>query len=115
DEALAVVVPVRIDAHEQVSLLPVDRIVLDESLARPRRVEPEAEEPVLPHRRDGVVGPRDHPRMTRPNGLPGERFGDPDLPRRAVIKTDVRVFAVEFVGADAGVDAWSGGSLGVVG
>src|SRR5688572_23954940 len=41
DHALAIVVPVGVDAHEQVRFVPVNRVAVNESFARLRRVKPE--------------------------------------------------------------------------
>src|SRR6266496_1073674 len=42
DEALAVVVPVGVDAHQQVRFVPIDGVAEDVAFAGPRGVEPEA-------------------------------------------------------------------------
>src|SRR5688500_7580060 len=108
DHALAVVVPVRVDAHEQVRLVPVDRVVVDVPFAGARRVEPEAEEPVLPHRARRVVRARDQPRVRRADRLARQRLGDPDFSFLAVVQADVGILAGEAVGAELRADAGAG-------
>src|SRR5438105_3679329 len=94
----------RVDPHQQVRLLPVDRVAVNVPLARVGGVEPEAEETILPDRAHRIVRAGDQPRVRGADGLPRQRLGAPDLPLLAVVQADVRVFAVEGLGAEPGIN-----------
>ena len=95
-QLLPVVVPVGINADEDVRFVPVDGVAHDEALAGAGGVHPEADEAVFPDGGGGVVGPGDEACVGGADGLPGEGFADPDFAFAGIEDADVRVFAVEF-------------------
>src|SRR6185437_1463780 len=109
NQALAIVIPLRIDTHDQMSFFPIDRVAEHVPFAGTRRVEPVAEKSVFPDSGDGVLGAGDQARVRRANRLPRERLADPDLALAAIVQADVRIFAVEFVGAESRIDFGAGG------
>ena len=114
DEALAVVIPLGVDADQEVSFFPVDGVAEDVAFAGAGGVEPEAQEAVLPDGGSGVVGAGDEAGVGGADGLAIEGLADPDFAVAAVVEADVGVFAVEFFGAEFGGDAWAGGLGGTL-
>src|SRR4051794_19865183 len=92
---------------------PVDGVAEDVTFSGARGVEPETQEAVLPDGARGVVGAGDQLGMGGADGLAVEGFADPDFFVATIVEADVGVFAVEFIGAEAGGDVRSGGG-GVV-
>ena len=57
NHSLAIVVPVGIDSHQQMGLVPFDRIALDVTFAGMGGVEPKAKKAVFPDGAGGVSAP----------------------------------------------------------
>src|SRR5262245_12159339 len=108
DQTLAVVVPLRVDADQQVRFLPVDWVAEDVTLAGAGCVEPEAEEPVLPDRAGCVVGAGDESRMRCADRLAVQRFAHPHAPLAAIEEAHVGVLAVVLIAAQSGRDPRAG-------
>ena len=85
DRALPIVIPIRVNSDQQMRLFPFDGVAVNVSLAGVGRIEPEAEETILPGSRCGVVRAGDQPGVRCPDRLARQRFTNPNLPLPHVI------------------------------
>lgn len=99
DELTGVVVPVGVEANEQVAFVPFDGIAMDMALAGPGRVEPEADVVVFLGG-GGVLGSADEKFGVGDadcGHMPGF-FGDPDVAVEHVVQADMGVVTAQGVG-----------------
>ena len=101
DELLAVIVPQRVDAGQQVCFAPIEPVAQNQPFAAAGRVEPETQESILPDRADGVLATGDQPRVTGPDRLPVQMFADPHLALAAVVEPHMGIPAIESIGTQS--------------